>query len=63
MFQLEMWKNKENKCYVKRIEEKKIVALAATLQQGPLGRHGMCAKMTTYIDLSDGNINHATHNN
>lgn len=23
----------------------------------------MGAKMTTYIDLSDGNINHATHNN
>lgn len=35
------------------------------LQQGPLWRVKMrlTCKMTTYIDLSDGNINHATHNN
>lgn len=38
------------------------------LQQGPLWCAKMrltCVrdKMATYIDLSDGNINHATHNN
>lgn len=44
------------------------VTLTVKIQQGPLWRVKMrltCmrAKMTTYIDLSDGNINHATHNN
>lgn len=29
----------------------------------PGGRVVHVSRMTTYIDLSDGNVNHATHNN
>lgn len=46
--------------------KKKDMIMNATLEES-LECHSMAGmyvcSMTTYIDLSDGNVNHATHNN